>query len=64
VTSSPPDGIAAADTVPPWTAAMEETMPRPRPTDDAWGWMPRLPFEYRGTSAAHRFFTQPTRTGG
>jgi RNA polymerase sigma-70 factor (ECF subfamily) len=26
-------------------------------TDDAWVRMPPLPFEYRGTQAAHRFFT-------
>ena len=26
-------------------------------TDDAWVRMPPLPFEYRGTAAAHRFFT-------
>jgi RNA polymerase sigma-70 factor (TIGR02960 family) len=26
-------------------------------TDDAWVRMPPLPFEYRGTSAVHRFFT-------
>ena len=26
-------------------------------TDDVWVRMPPLPFEYRGTAAAHRFFT-------
>jgi hypothetical protein len=26
-------------------------------TDDAWVRMPHLPFEYRGTAAAHRFLT-------
>jgi RNA polymerase sigma-70 factor (ECF subfamily) len=26
-------------------------------TDDAWERMPPLPFEYRGSAAAHRFLT-------